>query len=365
MKFRTVRRWVAAPVLIALGSAVFFYFWWNTFALQPFQGWSGPSLVVEIPKGEGAARIYARLQDSGLVRSDFAARLVHRWKLGGKPLRAGEYEFRGAATPEEILRKIADGRAKEYLVTLREGLDRWQVIEELDRALPWADPDLLEEAVSDPSLVRDLDPGARDLEGYLFPDTYGFTRGTPEREVIGRMVKTFHARFQDVLSKGGPIPKGGSVHQVVILASLVEAETGAPKERPKIAAVFFNRLRKSMLLQCDPTVIYALKLTRSWNGDIHKRDLALTSPYNTYVSPGLPPGPIGNPGRASLEAVLSPVDSQDLYFVSKNDGTHVFSADYETHRRAVDQWQKVYWRDKKAEARKQSDAEKAGTKSPG
>jgi UPF0755 protein len=340
------RRAAVVPILIVSAATIFAGWWCELFIRAPFALRGGAPVLVEIPKGEGANRICARLEDAGVVRSSFAARIVHRFVLRGRPLRAGEYEFTGAATPLEVLTKLAEGKAKEYPVTLREGLDRWQVAEELARAFPWVDPDRLQEEISDPSAIRDLSPAATDLEGYLFPESYRFARGTPEREIVGRLVRQFRERFEEATREAGPLPAGRSTHEVVVIASLVEAETGAAGERPRIAGVFANRLRIGMALQCDPTIIYALKLGRRWTGNIRKSDLSLDSPYNTYVRSGIPPGPIGNPGLRSIEAVLAPSASKELYFVSRNDGTHEFSSDYASHRLAVEKWQRRYWREK-------------------
>lgn len=343
-----IRRFLVVPALVLAASGLFAAWWVRAYVLTPWKGWSGETAIVEIPKGEGANRIFARLEDSGVVRASFAARLVHRFRLAGRQLKAGEYEFTAAATPEEVLRKIADGRARQYSVTIREGLDRWQVAAELAKGLPWLDPDEIADVIANPAPIRDLDPEAKDLEGYLFPDTYAFTRGTEEVDVVDRILRNFRLRWEVAVAKAGPPPEGSSLHEILVLASLVEAETGAPAERPRIAAVFRNRLRIGMPLQCDPTVIYAMKRDGRWKGNIRKTDLSAENPYNTYVNRGLPPGPIGNPGLAALEAVLAPAGTNELYFVSKNDGTHVFSADYASHQAAVEKWQREYWRQKKA-----------------
>jgi UPF0755 protein len=348
----------AAPLLVLLGTAAFLAYWWAVNVAAPFKGWSSGTLLVSIPKGEGANRIYARLESAGLVRSEFAARVVHRIRFHGRPLRAGEYEFERAGTPADVLEKIVEGRAKQYPVRLREGLDRWQVVAEVDRALPWIDPDDLDEAIADPSPIRDLAPEARDLEGFLFPDTYEFTRGTTERDVVAALVRNFRTKLEAELRTVGGLPAGRSISEVVTLASIVEAETASGPERPRIAGVYANRLRIGMPMQCDPTTIYALKRSRRWNGDLTRSDLSFESPYNTYVSRGLPPGPIGNPGREAIAAALRPAPTKDLYFVSKNDGTHVFSESYEDHARAVQVWQRDYWRLRRA-------AERAGTAAPG
>jgi UPF0755 protein len=195
------------------------------------------------------------------------------------------------------------------------------------------------EAARDPAPVRDLDPAASDLEGYLFPDTYDVPQ-SPEapRALVRRMAQ----RFREVVSPELPriAEKGLTVREVVTLASIVELETARAAERPRIAAVFLNRLERRMPLQTDPSIIYALKRTGRWDGDIRKRDFDIDSPYNTYRRAGLPPGPLGSPGREAILAVLEPAATRDLYFVSRNDGTHEFSETLVEHNRAVDRYQR-------------------------
>ncbi len=188
-------------------------------------------------------------------------------------------------------------------------------------------------------MIRDLDPEASDLEGYLFPDTYDMPRGNdPEERLVKRMVARFRERMGQEL---GRVAKSGlTLRGVVTLASIVELETAEPAERPRIAAVFLNRLGRKMPLQTDPSVIFALRSAGRWDGNIRKGDLDIDSPYNTYRNAGLPPGPLASPGQAALLAVLSPAAVRDLYFVSRNDGTHEFSETLEQHNRAVDRYQR-------------------------
>ena len=195
------------------------------------------------------------------------------------------------------------------------------------------------EAARDPAPVRDLDPAAADLEGYLFPDTYDLPQA-PEapRALVRRMTQRFREVISPELERIAE--KGLTVRQVVTLASIVELETASAAERPRIAAVFLNRLEKGMPLQTDPSIIYALKKAGRWDGNIRKRDLDIESPYNTYRRAGLPPGPLGSPGREAIRAVLEPAETKELYFVSRNDGTHEFSETLAEHNRAVDRYQR-------------------------
>jgi UPF0755 protein len=186
--------------------------------------------------------------------------------------------------------------------------------------------------------MRDWDPDARDLEGYLFPDTYAVPRQASAERLVAAMVDRFRTTFDEGLRARAAVLKM-SLRDVVALASLVEKETARADERALVSAVYHNRLRRGMPMQCDPTVIYALMLAGRWNGNIRRADLQIDSPYNTYRYPGLPPGPIAAPGRASLEAALAPADVPYLYFVSRNDGSHVFAETLAEHNRNVARWQ--------------------------
>jgi UPF0755 protein len=199
-----------------------------------------------------------------------------------------------------------------------------------------------------PELVSDLDPDAHDLEGYLFPETYSFASEVNERTIVQTLVKTFRARFEKDVRPVLEQKPGRSIRQIITLASIVEKEAQVASERPLIAAVYQNRIDRGIGLGADPTVIYALKRLGRWNGNIRKDDLRLDSPYNTYRYAGLPPGPICSPGLASLEAAAQPSDVPYLYFVSRNDGTHVFAKTLGEHNRNVNQWQRRFWRERRA-----------------
>jgi UPF0755 protein len=200
-----------------------------------------------------------------------------------------------------------------------------------------------------PALIADLDPEAQDLEGYLFPETYSFAERTSEREIVETLVRTFRRRYEK--SVRSHVRPGVTLRQVVTLASIVEKEAQVATERPVIAAVYRNRLDQGIGLGADPTVIYALKRAGRWNGNIRRTDLQIDSPYNTYRYAGLPPGPICSPGVASLEAAAQPAAVPYLYFVSRNDGTHVFAQSLAEHNRNVNQWQRRFWRERRAQER--------------
>jgi UPF0755 protein len=208
-------------------------------------------------------------------------------------------------------------------------------------------------AARDASLVRGFDPRASDLEGYLFPDTYRVPRRTTAHDLVAKMV----ARFEQVAGpewRDRAKASGLTVRQAATLASLVEKETALPDERPLVAAVYRNRLKKGMALQCDPTVIYAVQRAGRYTGNLSRADLAFDSPYNTYRRVGLPPGPIAAPGKASLEAAAAPADVAFLYFVSRNDGSHAFAETLAEHNRNVREFQVDYFRG--SHARRQAES---------
>jgi len=303
----------------------------------PVRSAQDPPQSLMVAPGAGVRDIGRQLRDLGLVRHPdiFRALVVSRGDTGR--LRAGEYELTGSMTLDDIVIKLAKGDVVRRTLTFPEG-SHLQAMARLAAAGGIVLEDFLK-AARDPAPIRDLDPAATDLEGYLFPDTYDLTkRPDPAADLVTRMVK----RFREVITPELPrIQAGGmSLREVVTLASVVELETARVEERPRIAAVFRNRLRIRMPLQTDPTVIYALKKAGIYDGNIRRVDLAVDSPYNTYRYPGLPPGPIASPGREAIRAVLQPADVRDLYFVSRNDGSHAFSANLADHNRAVTQYQR-------------------------
>jgi UPF0755 protein len=293
------------------------------------------SLVV--PPGATAETVGRELFARGLVVHPAVFRLLARSRGLGAQIKAGEHALRGPLSLEGLLDELVRGAAVRRGLTVPEGLTIQEVAglargEGLDERAFLA-------AAADGSLVRDLDPLAEDLEGYLFPDTYDLPPGPePEKALVLRMAR----RFREVVAPLAPRARdqGFTIRELVTLASIVEEETAQAAERPQIAAVFLNRLRRGMPLQTDPTVIYAMRQAGRWNGNIRKQDLAIDSPYNTYRHPGLPPGPIAAPGREALLAVLEPAESRALYFVSRNDGTHHFSETLVEHNRAVNRYQR-------------------------
>jgi UPF0755 protein len=292
---------------------------------------------------QGIAR---RLTEAGVVVDPYTFRLAARLSGSERRLQAGEYRFADPATPGEIVARLARGDVAKQTLTIPEGL----TIREMSAIFASTGLGTAEAfvaAASDGSLVAELDPDARTLEGYLFPDTYSLSRRATADVAVRAMLASFEHAFDGGL-RADATAAGLSPREAVTLASLVEKETAAADERPIVAAVYHNRLRAKMPLQCDPTVIYALMRAGRWHGNITKADLQIDSPYNTYRYAGLPPGPIASPGRASLDAAIHPADVPYLYFVSRNDGTHAFATTLAEHSRNVAKWQVQYFREKKS-----------------
>jgi UPF0755 protein len=331
-------------LLIAAGCGT--WAWWTL--TNPYKGYEGPAQRVLIAPGTGTGRILQILQRDGVIADARLARVYLIYK-GEPKIQAGEYEFRGDLTLAQALGKMVRGQTVGRTLTLIEGLTLEEIADQLARQ-GFGRRESFLDLMRSPRLIADLDPDAPDLEGYLFPETYSFAVGASEREIVETLVKTFRKRFErDVRPRIAP---GRTVRQVVTLASIVEKEAKVPEERPLIAAVYRNRLDRRIGLAADPTVIYALKRVGRWNGNIRREDLQMDSPYNTYRYAGLPPGPICSPGLASLAAAAAPADVPYLYFVSRNDGTHVFAQTLAEHNRNVEIWQRKYWRDRWAAERR-------------
>src|SRR5579863_5656346 len=308
-------------VLLGLAGGAYWFF------LVPF----GPSAetLVDIAPGTSGVRIGKVLEAAGVVRSRYAFDFVRSWK--GGTLRAGEYKFDHPVPVFEVYDRIARGDVYTKTVTIREGASMFDVAVRLEQAGFGPQQAFLAEARRQTALIADLDPAAKSLEGYLFPDTYHFSPNATPEQITTAMVKRFR-------QAAGQLGLNGNLHKVVTIASLVERETAVDGERPLVASVFVNRLAKSMPLMTDPSVIYGLELGNRWRGTIYQSDLKFDTPYNTYVHPGLPPGPIANPGVKSLRAAMAPAQSNYLYFVAAGDnpqGKSLFATTLEEHNRNV------------------------------
>jgi UPF0755 protein len=291
----------------------------------------GPSAetFVELEPGASSMRIARQLEQAGVVRNQFAFDLL-RWVRGGK-LRAGEYRFDHPAPMIEVYARIAKGDVYTRTLIIPEGANIFDIAARVEQAGFGSRQAFLDAAKGSAGLVADLDPGAKSLEGYLFPDTYRFPRRTTAAQMLAVMVRRFRAVATQLGLKE-------DVHEVVTLASLVERETAIDAERPLVASVYENRLRKKMPLMADPSVIYGLQLESLWRGTIYESDLQRNTPYNTYLHAGLPPGPVSNPGIRSLRAAMEPAQTAYLYFVAAGgdpQGRSLFSSTLDEHQRDV------------------------------
>jgi UPF0755 protein len=284
---------------------------------------------VEVPPGTSAVRIGKMLESAGIVRTRYAFDAVRTWK--GGTLRAGEYRFDHPATVLEVYLRIERGDVYTKSVTIPEGASIFDIAARLEQSGLVVQQQFVTAATQQVALVADLDPGAKSLEGYLFPDTYHFPRKASAEQIVIAMVRRFRQAAQQLGLKQ-------NVHNVVTMASLVERETAIDAERPLVASVFENRLTKNMPLMTDPSIIYGLQLERAWRGTIYASDLKRNTPYNTYLHAGLPPGPIANPGVRSLRAAMDPAQTSYLYFVAAGDnpqGHSIFATTLEEHTRNV------------------------------
>lgn len=287
-----------------------------------------------IASGQSLKKSAAILQSEGIITSASKFRLLARIKDYDKKLQAGEYILSASMPPLKILEIMISGSVKLYKITIPEGYNIFQIAAIVAEA-GFASKSSFLESATDPATAREMGIEASTLEGYLFPDTYFFPKGVTIEKMISKMIARFREVFTEDLKKRAQ-KIGFSVHQVVTLASIIEKETGAPEERPIISSVFHNRLKRGMRLETDPTVIYGIK---DFDGNLTRKHLATHTPYNTYKIKGLPPGPIANPGIASMEAALFPAETAFLYFVSKKDRTHHFSKNLIEHNKAVRKYQ--------------------------
>jgi UPF0755 protein len=290
---------------------------------------AGPSeeKLVQLKAGSSARHIASTLRQAGIIRSQYAFLLWH-YSHGRKALKAGEYAFDHPAKLGEVYDRIAHGDIFVHTLVVPEGFNMFDIAAAIEDAGLGRRDDFLKAVHTDVSLIRDIDSQSPTLEGYLFPDTYHFTRTQSVHDIAAAMVHRFRQAAKEAGLKQ-------DFHNMVTMASIVEKETAVDKERAEVASVFYNRLERKMALATDPSVIYAALLDNRYRGAIYRSDLQYESPYNTYKNAGLPPGPICNPGKASLQAALSPAKTQYLYFVSDNQGHHNFSRTPEEHARNV------------------------------
>jgi len=291
---------------------------------------------VRVEQGDSLATVIRKLREQRIISNGLFFSLWARFSGAEKKLHPGLYRFEAGVAPREVLDRLVNGKGIFQTVTIPEGLTVNEIATLLDR-MRIADRQRFLVEAANPNLLATLGLLDKGIEGYLFPSTYYFTPATPEKDIIIMMAEQFRKASQPLLGQRGDADHL-TPHQVLTLASIIEKETGVEMERPLVSAVFHNRLKKQMPLQSDPTVIYGLK---DFNGNLTRKDLADANPYNTYRIVALPPGPICNPSVSSIRAALYPADVPYLYFVSKNDGTHLFSDTVEAHNQAVKTYQPI------------------------
>ncbi len=330
----------AVPVLALTLGSIGFWGWIHQLDI-PFPRAGDAGKVIWIAPGSHTQQILQQLVTEGIIPSSrrTLAYAYLWWNDNRGGLKAGEYRFAPSPSLREVLEILIQGKVHYRTLTIPEGWDLRQIGEILV-SKGFGTLQEIRSLLANPEPIQELDPRAVDLEGYLFPDTYFYTRGTSAREMITRMVQRFQSAFPPA-KQNRAREMGFSLRDMVVLASLIERETSLPVERPLVSAVFHRRLKLGMRLQCDPTVVYASSRIGKYDGVIRQSDLNLDSPYNTYRFPGLPPGPIASPGEASLEAALHPAENNYLYFVAKGDGGHQFSANLTDHNQAVQLYQRM------------------------
>lgn len=323
-----IRLLAATALAVAIGAV-----WLNYQLNRPYRGFSEP-VFADFARGTSTREIASVLAQKGVIQNQWlflAARFMRR----GTALQAGEYRFGRPASPLEVYGRIARGDIYFLELLVPEGFNMFEIADAVGKLGTIRAADFLA-AARDPSMIRDIDPLAPSLEGYLFPNTYRVYRHTTAEQICRMMTGEFRARWKELHSDA-------NLHDTITLASMVEREARRPEERPLIASVFCNRLKIGMKLDCDPTTVYAALLDNRYRGTIHRSDLENASPWNTYRHGGLPPGPIANPGLDSIRAALAPGDTHYLYFVAKADGSggHTFSESLVEHSAAVARYQRA------------------------
>ncbi len=336
MKSITIKKTIVAALMAALVLFVFCLSWFLWEYNHPRDRLS-PGTVFEIERGSSASLIARKLKKENIIEKKWPFLAAYRLFYPKEKLIAGEYEFNPPISVKEVLKKILRGDIILHPVTIPEGLTIAEMADLLSRKYSFNEEKILRLA-KNTQLISSLDAKAQDLEGYLFPETYHIPKNTSEAELIEIMVNQFRKTFTPQWKERAKEMEM-EIRDIVTLASLIEEEASVPEEKPLISSVFHNRLNLGMKLDCDPTIIYALKKKNEYHGRLRNKDLKLNSPYNTYLHNGLPPGPISNPGLESLKAALYPSKTDYLYFVSKNDGTHKFSSTFKEHQRAVIEFQ--------------------------
>jgi UPF0755 protein len=323
-------------VILALACAA----GWLWYSLKtPYANFQPPGVFVDIPKGASKRTISRLLAEQGVIRNGSAFEALCRYR-SRRTLEAGEYYFDHPQNAFAVFDTIASGRVYEISVTIPEGFNTFQIAD-LMESKGFTTREKFLSASADPSPIKDLVPDAPSLEGFLFPATYQFGRHASAQQIVAKMTDHFRSEWTTLTATDEVDAQANRVRIVVTLASLVESETPKFEERPIIAGVFEKRLRIHMALGCDPTVVYALEKKGLYKGTLTLPDLRVDSPYNTYRYPGLPPGPITNPGETSLRAALHPAATDALYFVADTEGGHLFAKTLKEHNSNVARYHKL------------------------
>jgi UPF0755 protein len=319
-------------LLVALGLAAGAYLF--QMLERPRQPPTPEEVTLFFPFGTSTSEIFRRLAEEGVLRSAWFAEAYYRLARGATPLQAGEYRFARPTPFSHVIDRMNRGDVVRHTIVVPEGLTAEETFE-----LFWtrgiSRPQAFRNAFKNPELIASIARGAPDLEGFLFPDTYEVTRSTSARRIVESMLANFRRHFTPELREHAR-ERGVTLRDVVTLASIVQQETSLPREEPIISGVYWNRLRRGMRLQADPTVAYALKVDGRWTGTLYRSDYGYESPFNTYLHEGLPPGPICNPGLAALKAAAAPGKTEFFYFVADRAGGHTFSRTFEEHRDAIE-----------------------------
>jgi len=333
MTYKIIRKALLLFIIFLLFFSSWFYFEVNSLPKD-----TAKKIYFYVEKGKSARSIARDLTEEKIIKKKWPFILAYKLFFHNETLKAGEYVFNLPVSVKDVLSTLADGKMALHPITVPEGLTIRETAGLLESLLLLNAEDFIKASACTESIFS-FDKKARNLEGYLYPETYYFPRNITAKETVSAMVDQFNRVFsEEWKTRANEI--GMTVREIVILASLIEKETSLSEEKSSISAVFHNRLKKGMKLDCDPTIIYALKQENRFKGNLRKKDLKLDNPYNTYLYSGLPPGPIANPGKDSLRAALYPCDNNYLYFVSKNDGSHHFSRSFKEHQRAVNKYQK-------------------------
>lgn len=324
----------AAVLVIIFISATLFFFDLKSYSTKNGAENKTFKVIFSIKSGQSLGLVAKNLEKNNLITSPIKFKILAKLMSMDKKIQAGEYKLVSTMTPMDILNAFVKGEVNLHKLTIPEGYSIKQIAEVLEKNNLCSKDEFIEKAF-DMEMVESLNINGESLEGYLFPETYFFSKNPSPENIINAMANRFFSIYTDQLQKRAE-EINFTDHEIITLASIIEKETGAAKERKLISSVFHNRLKKRMKLETDPTVIYGIK---NFNGNITKKDLRKKTPYNTYIIRGLPPGPIANPGIESIKAALYPAKTEFLFFVSKKDGTHYFSRTLREHNKAVRKYQ--------------------------